>query len=344
MEFEIHVGNDSNGGELPDALGEGLQLRYSTDGGQSWTSIGYICPDNLDDRDPSTWPSFLEWVDQSLNSARFSIDIPVGAQQADVQFQLYQSTISGYQFDNYGITKVTYFAASAVNVSSHVEFVRVVSTPRINVGPYYLVVEREPFGTFTGVRNDHPDNTPIYKVNVQFDSTWITQPVDDNGTVETIYLAEFGGTIKEDDYVIISRENTLEPIGDEEIVYDKGEVFKVITPVDLVSKKFTISSDCDAGTNVFEIDSVTGDTIIEGDVIINNGLSVNGGCETTVKGTITGSINGTYRGVATEFITGISDGDIANVAIGDAVKFDPTQSYNAFVYPRTRIVEIRYKR
>ena len=343
VEFEIHVGDNQNGGEIPDiSYTEGLQLRYSTDNGQSWTSIGYVCPTDLNDLDPSTWPSFIEWIDEGLNYAKFSMDIPVAAQQADVQFQLWQQSISGDEFDNYGITKLTYFAASAVNISSHVEFVRVVSTPRINVGPYYLVVEREPFGTFTGVRNDHPDNTPIYKVNVQFDSTWITQPIDNFGVVETIYLAEFGGTIKQDDYIIVSRENTLDPVGDEEIVYDKGEVFKVIVPIDLVSKKFTISSDCDTGTNVFEVDSVTGDTIIEGDVIINNGLSVNGGCETTVRGTVTGTINGTYLGVATEFISGISDSDISNVEIGDLVKFDPTQTYDATFFSNTRVTEVRY--
>ena len=45
----------------------------------------------------------------------------------------------------------------------HPEFVKVVSLPRINVAPFYLVVERLPFGTFTAIRSDHNDTAPIYK-------------------------------------------------------------------------------------------------------------------------------------------------------------------------------------
>ena len=345
MEFDIYVGDNTNGGEIPDLDNEALVLRYSLDNGVTWTAIESICPTTLDDNDPTSWPTFIEWINQSANYAKFSVDIPVAAQQAGVQFQLYQNSDTMNQtgnFDNYGITKVTYLTGSSVSITTHVEFLRVISTPRINAGPYYLVVEREPFGTFTGVRNDHPDNTPIYKVNVQFDSTWITQPIDNIGTIETIYLAEFGGNIEQNDYVIISRDNSQTPVEGNPIVYDRGEVFKVDTPIDLVPKKFTISSDCDTGTNVFVIDSVTGDTTIEGDVTINNGLSINGGCETTVRATVTCSINGTYLGIATEFLTGISDTDIANVQIGDVVKFDPQQTYNALIFPATRVVEIRY--
>ena len=105
---------------------------------------------------------------------------------------------------------------------SNVEFVRVVSLPRISVAPYYLVVEREPFGTFTGVSNAHPDRTAIYKCIVQFDATWTEQPIDDVGNDENVYLAQFGGSIAIADYVIIGRESTAN-----NAVFDVGEVFKV---------------------------------------------------------------------------------------------------------------------
>ena len=225
--------------------------------------------------------------------------------------------------------------------SQHPEFVRVVSLPRINVAPFFLVVERLPFGTFTSTRSDHGDTTPIYKCNVQFNSTWITQNIDNSGNEDNVYLAQFGGTIAIGDYVIISRDDGI-PSGDG--VDDEGEVFKVKTLIDQVAKKFRISGDCDSSDgDVFIVDSVTGDTTIKGDVIINNGLTINGGCDSPIRGTITGSITGTHKGVASEFITAISDADIANVEIGDLVKFDPAENYTRFsIYPRTRIKEIRY--
>jgi hypothetical protein len=223
----------------------------------------------------------------------------------------------------------------------HPEFVKVVSLPRINTAPFFLVVERLPFGTFTSTRSDHGDTTPIYKCNVQFNSTWITQNIDNSGNEDNVYLAQFGGTIALEDYVIISRDDGT-PSGDG--VDDAGEVLKVKTLIDQVAKKFRISGDCDSSDgDVFVVNSVTGDTTIKGDVIINNGLTINGGCDSPIRGTITGSITGTYKDVASEFITAISDADIANIEIGDLVKFDPAENYTRFsIYPRTRINEIRY--
>ena len=165
--------------------------------------------------------------------------------------------------------------------------------------------------------------------------------IDNSGNEDNVYLAQFGGTIAIGDYVIISRDDGI-PSGDG--VDDEGEVFKVKTLIDQVAKKFRISGDCDSSDgDVFIVDSVTGDTTIKGDVIINNGLTINGGCDSPIRGTITGSITGTYKDVASEFITAISDADIANVEIGDLVKFDPAENYTRFsIYPRTRIKEIRY--
>ena len=281
IELDIFVGNDSNGGETPDAPNEGLQIRYTTDGGVTFTSIGFIAPDNLDDLDPSTWPTFVRWVDQSKNYATLQLDVPVDAQTAGVQFQLYQQTISGSAFDNYGITNFRY---NTTNIGSNVEFVRVVSLPRISVAPYYLVVEREPFGTFTGVTNAHPDRTAIYKCIVQFDATWTEQPIDDVGTEENVYLAQFGGSIAIGDYVIISRESTAN-----NTVFDVGEVFKVTTLLSQVAKKFMIKNGCDSNNEetVFEVDSTTGKIDSNGDVEIKGGLLLKGSCTTPFQNSTT---------------------------------------------------------
>ena len=76
VEIDVHVGNDSNGGELPDALNEGLQLRFSTDDGATWTSAGFLASTDLDDDDPSTWPTFVRWVDQSKNCLLYTSPSP----------------------------------------------------------------------------------------------------------------------------------------------------------------------------------------------------------------------------------------------------------------------------
>jgi hypothetical protein len=168
-----------------------------------------------------------------------------------------------------------------VTGSKHPEFVRVVSLPRINVAPFYLVVERLPFGTFTDIRSDHNDTAPIYKCNVQFSSTWITQDIDDSGTEENIYLAQFGGTINIGDYIIVSREDGT-PSGDG--IDDKGEVFKVKTLIDQVAKAFRIKNGCDTNSEetVFEIDSVTGNvTIASNETTISGSLNLNGVCGAT---------------------------------------------------------------
>ena len=310
--LDIYVGNNNNGGELPDALNEGLQVRYSLDNGTTWTSLGFIAPDNLNDSDPSTWPTFEKWLDQSENFARLQIDVPVDAQQANVQFQLWQEVISGTPYDNYGITTLSY----TVPATSFVEFVRVVSTPRIATAPYYIVVEREPFGTFTGISNNHPDRTSIFKCNVQFDATWLEQPIDDVGDSENVYLAQFGGSINTADYVIVSRESSYD-----NDVFDIGEVFKVDTLLDLVAKKFRIKNGCDTNDEetVFEIDSTTGDTIINSETtVINGNLNLNGTCttpfvnsDTNKKLTIT---NGALNPITTfEVDTCTGDTQIGNV-------------------------------
>ena len=172
--------------------------------------------------------------------------------------------------------------------TKHPEFVRVVSLPRINVAPFFLVVERLPFGTFTAIRSDHNDTAAIYKCNVQFNSTWITTDLDNTGNEENIYLAQFGGTINLGDYVIISRDDGT-PSGDG--VDDQGELFKVKTLIDQVAKKLSVKTGCDTANEetVFEVDSVTGNVTISSETTTISGLlTLNGSCTTPYTNSPTG--------------------------------------------------------
>ena len=172
--------------------------------------------------------------------------------------------------------------------NKHPEFVRIVSLPRINTAPFFIIVERLPFGTFTAIRSDHNDTAPIYKCNVQFNSTWITTNLDNSGTEENIYLSQFGGTLSIGDYVIVSRDDGT-PSGDG--IDDKGELFKVKTLIDQVAKKLSVKTGCDTASEktVFEVDSVTGNVTIDSDTTIINGLlNLNGSCSTPYTNSPTG--------------------------------------------------------
>ncbi|MBG46331.1 MAG: hypothetical protein CMB76_07425, partial [Euryarchaeota archaeon] len=159
----------------------------------------------------------------------------------------------------------------------HPEFVKVISLPRINVAPYWIVVERLPFGTYTAKRSDHPDTTAIYKCVVQYNATWTTTNIDDTGAEENVYLAQFGGSIELGDYVIIDREDTTS-----NGIFDQGEMFKVKVLLSQVAKKLTIKNGCDTANEVtvFEVDSTTGNTQLGtgGTTVINGQLSLNGTC------------------------------------------------------------------
>ena len=166
--------------------------------------------------------------------------------------------------------------------------------------PYYLIVEREPLGSFAPQINTHPDQpnnrTPVFKVNIAFDATWIEQAIDGtrgNPANENVYLATFGGTLKVGvDYVIVSREDTNSD-GD----FNQGEAFKLATALELVNKKFEITNGCPSGDVMFSIDSVTGETIIgndgvdgeNGKLTVNGSFEFRGGCKTASAQTFTGN-------------------------------------------------------
>ena len=117
------------------------------------------------------------------------------------------------------------------------EVVQITELTRTTAAPYFLKVKRQPFGTFTGFHSDHPDTTPIYKVNVQFDSTWTENDLDNTGPQDQVNLAEFGGTLSTDDYIIVGRSDT-----NSDGTYDFGEALKIAQITGQVNQKLTVSN------------------------------------------------------------------------------------------------------
>jgi hypothetical protein len=98
-----------------------------------------------------------------------------------------------------------------IGQSQHPEIVRIPTGGLVRTGlyPYYIIVERQPLGTFAPTRSDHPDNptyrTKVRKINVAFDATWTTNNLTATTGSSNISLAEFGGTLGVGDYVIQQR-------------------------------------------------------------------------------------------------------------------------------------------
>ena len=190
--------------------------------------------------------------------------------------------------------------------------------------PYYLTVEREPLGTFAPQTDNHPENptnrTPVYKCNIAFDATWIEQAIDGSRGAtgeENVYLSTFGGTLTVGrDYVIISREDTN---GDGD--FNQGEIFKLLTPLAIVNKKFEILDGCPSGNVLFSVDSVTGETIIgndgvdgeNGKLTVNGSFSFVGGCKTASAQAFTGNAVAT-----TNTITSVPS--VEGLEVGDYVE------------------------
>jgi len=174
---------------------------------------------------------------------------------------------------------------TTVSGARHPEFLQILELTQVGAAGappsngIYIKVKRQPFGTFTAIRTDHPDTTSVYKVNVQFDSTWTEQALDNTGPTDNVYLAEFGGALQTGDYVIIDREDT-----DNDGIFDQGEVILYQTPLVQNVQKFRISNCGDPDTDVFVVDSTTGEvTIGNPDVpgsqlVVNSSFRVDGGC------------------------------------------------------------------
>jgi len=231
------------------------------------------------------------WGDATWSNAISSAslpDLPAGEFYLPLKYSPY------YQITTANPAGVPYFAEqdvllidTAESGTTHAEFVQIVSLPRINTAPYYIVVKRLPFGTYTTTSTQHADTTDIFKCVVQYDSTWLTAAIDTTSGQKQIDLAQFGGGIDVGDYVILSRDDGT-PAGDN--VDDEGEIFKLTTVLQAVSKKLRVKKGCDSNseTTVFDVDSVTGDVTI-GDGNTDSLLTVNGSLSILGKcGAITG--------------------------------------------------------
>jgi len=177
------------------------------------------------------------------------------------------------------------------------ELVRITEDGLAGAGaaPYYIKVKRHPLGSFTKYKlqqlspaqdylSTHLDATNLWKANISFDATWTTQVVDATGPVDNFYLSQFGGSLTTNDYVIVDREDTNDD-GD----FNQGEIVKVQTQLDQVSKKLIVTSGCDSANekDVFVVDSVTGDITIGDETVQNSvldiygSLKLSGGCGST---------------------------------------------------------------
>ena len=204
-------------------------------------------------------------------------DLPTGQFYLPLKYSpFYNMSVANPDGDQYFSENDILLIDSNEGASSHAEFVKIVALPKIvsTNSPYYITVSRQPFGTFTTTSSTHLDTTSVYKCTIQLDSTWLTEDIDASAGTKTIKLAQFGGGIDVDDYVIISREDGT-PANDG--VDDQGEIFKLDTVINAVSKKLSVKKGCDSTSEetVFEVDSVTGSVII-GNTTENTVTTING--------------------------------------------------------------------
>ena len=205
---------------------------------------------------------------------------------------------------------------SAVSGSGHPEIVQVVELTRTAVAPYYLKVKRQPFGTFTAQLDNHPDNTPIFKVNVQFDSTWTEQALDNTGPQDNVYLAEFGGELTVSDYVIIDRDPAAPSV---------GEVIRVVSQLDQQVQTLKVTNCGNPDLTVFEVNSVTGAVqvgnpeIPGSGLVLNSTLTLDGGCGTLNKIVFTADSTA-GNNFLTNVVVTTANKTIADIAVGDYLK------------------------
>ena len=109
------VGNDSNGGEDPDASAEDLRLMYKTPSMDTFRLILFNPTGGVEGAIDS---DIIIPLGASGNSGlnNYSIEIPEWAREKNTQFALIQLVSSGTGFDNYGITNIKFQRTTPVNV------------------------------------------------------------------------------------------------------------------------------------------------------------------------------------------------------------------------------------
>jgi len=114
LEINAIVGNDSNGGEDPDAALEDLRVMYKTSAMNQFRFLSQ----NPDGQNDDNIPYIIIPIGASGNSGlnKYSIQIPEHARGKDTEFLLMQSISSGTGFDNYGITEIKFQRKTPLNV------------------------------------------------------------------------------------------------------------------------------------------------------------------------------------------------------------------------------------
>jgi hypothetical protein len=158
---------------------------------------------------------------------------------------------------------------------------------RVNTAPYYVIVERQPLGTFIPIKTNHPDDTAVTKLNIALDATWVTNNLTTSSTA--VNLSEFGGSLSPNDYIIVQRttDGTV------------GELIKIQSYSTTVSRKLTVNNGASPAITMFSVDSTTGNTIIgdantanTGNLTIYGDINLAGGCG---DGTTTSDRKLTFR-------------------------------------------------
>ena len=111
LEINAIVGNDSNGGEDPDAAGEELYVMYKTPEMNQFRFL-IVKPDGSfpPGKDGSSTDDVIIPLGASGNSGlnKYSVEIPDFARAKGTEFMLIQLASSGIGFDNYGITEINF--------------------------------------------------------------------------------------------------------------------------------------------------------------------------------------------------------------------------------------------
>jgi len=107
-------GNDNNGGEDPDEVGEELRLFYLPPGGSTFRSITRNQSNELILSADSDIIIPLGSTDDGLKD--YSITLPSYARGEGFTYMLYQQTNSGTGFDNYGVKNVRYKRRAPLSV------------------------------------------------------------------------------------------------------------------------------------------------------------------------------------------------------------------------------------
>ena len=119
LEITAIVGNDSNGGEDPDATGEELYVMYQTPK-MSQPQFLIQNPDGsiAQGKSASSTDDIIIPLGASNNSGlnKYAVEIPAYARAEGTQFILIQVASSGTGFDNYGITNINFQRKTPVNV------------------------------------------------------------------------------------------------------------------------------------------------------------------------------------------------------------------------------------